>query len=190
MMNIFNKGESSQETYSPLKYPKPKVILIDMDSDIESNLKDAGYNVSIGSFGIPYKVPKEDGYQPIIVNGSMPGDVAEQEIIIINLLPRNVLDNPIGEKATSSGENDWWASCKYGQIDPRPRRMAWVQDKFDRILKHGGVFIIFADDKDYQDLIWGRLYYGSLEKEDNLTRKYHNWCFLSELNYLEVKSAQ
>jgi len=189
-MNIFKKGESFQKSYSPLKYPKPKVLLLDIDSDIESNLKDAGYNVSNGSFGIPYKVPKEDGYQPVIVNGSMPSDVAEQEIIIINLLPRDVLDKPIGEKATSPGENDWWASCKYGQIDPRPRRMAQLQDSFDRIFKHGGVFIIFADDKEYQDLIWGRIFLGNLEIVDKLSSEFHNWCFLSELNYLEVKSAQ
>lgn len=190
MINIFNKVESSQDSYSPLKYPKPKILLLDMDRDIESNLKDAGYNVSNGSFGIPYKVPKEDGYQPVIVNGSMPSDAAEQEIIIINLLPRNVLDKPIGEKATSPGENDWWASCKYGQIDPRPRRMAWIKDKFDRILKHGGVFIIFADDKKYQELIWGQIDFDNLKIEENLSPSVHNWCFLSELNYLEIKSAQ
>ena len=56
-----------------------------MNSDAEIRLKDSGYNVSTGSFGIPYKVPVADGYQPVITNGNMPGDLAEQEIIIINI---------------------------------------------------------------------------------------------------------
>jgi hypothetical protein len=161
-----------------------------MNSDVEIRLKDSGYSVSTGSFGIPYKVPVADGYQPVITNGNMPGDLAEQEIIIINLLQDDILDKPKGEKATSKGENDWWASCRYGQIDPRPRRMAWVQKAFDRILKHGGVFIIFADDKEIQKLMYGHIYLGALQEQEDLSHKYHNWCFLSDLYYLEVKSAQ
>ncbi|NTV78865.1 MAG: aminotransferase class I/II-fold pyridoxal phosphate-dependent enzyme [Clostridiales bacterium] len=69
-----------------------------------------------------------------------------KHVLIINLLKEDILDEPNGEKATSQGENDWWASCRYGYIDPRPRRMSWVQDDFNRILQHGGVFIIFADE--------------------------------------------
>jgi hypothetical protein len=162
---------------SRLKYPQPKILLLDMNNDVEVGLKEAGYNISTGSLGIPYKVPKSDKYLPVITNGDIPGDFAEQEIVIINLLPNDLLDGPKGEKITSDGENDWWASCRSGRIDPRPRRMAGAKEDFNRILQHGGVFIIFADDKDLQKLMFGHSYMGNLQEEKDLSNIYHNWCF-------------
>ncbi len=176
-------------TYSSLKYPQPKILLIDMNDEVETGLKEAGYNVSKGSFGTPYKVQKGDGYQPVITNGNMPADFAEQEIIIVNLFREKILDKPNGEKAVSQGENDWWASCRFGQIDPRPRRMAWIQDDFDRILQHGGTFIIFADDKTIQKILFGHIRLGEFQEVGDISHQYHNWCFLSELYGLEINRA-
>jgi hypothetical protein len=59
-----------------------------------------------------------------------------------------------------------------------------VKENFDRILDHGGVFIIFADYRDRQSVILGhQSHYGFVKKQD-IWR--HNWGFLSILDELWV----
>jgi hypothetical protein len=59
------------------KYPRPKILLIDMKDETESVLKAEGYDVVAGSFGVPYRVPKEDKLFPVIINGSLPSNFTE-----------------------------------------------------------------------------------------------------------------
>jgi len=83
------------------KYPKPKILLLDLESEAESILKDAGYNVTSGSFGVPYKVPRDDNRSPVIPNGSLP-DFAEQEVVAVNLVPDDNLEGPSGKSLRHS----------------------------------------------------------------------------------------
>jgi hypothetical protein len=171
-----------------LKYPQPKILLIDMDRETETVLKSAGYNVSVGSFGNPYKVHQNDSFFPVIANGSLPKNTSEQEIIVIDLAPYEILENPIGEKHVSMGEKDWWASCSIGFIDPRPRLMAEYQEDFDRILEYGGVFVIFATPRFYQITKWAyQDYFGNLK--DDIRIKHDNWSFLSAFKYLGINKS-
>ena len=179
---------SSSGVIPQIKYPHPKILLLDLQDDICSALKGEGYNISIGSFGTPYQVQKNDSYLPVIVNGKIPRDHAEQEIIIINLVPRDVLKGPEGEKATSEGKNDWWASCSSGIIDPRPRRMAQLQDSFSNILLHGGIFIIFAEKRIRQEIVIGHIFDGlHLKIEKHLSSVFDNWSFLPTLAGLKIE---
>ena len=41
------------------KYPKPNILLVDLEAAAKNVLAAEGYNVSSGSFGLPYKVPAE-----------------------------------------------------------------------------------------------------------------------------------
>jgi len=136
------------------KYLKPKILLIDIKDDSEAVLRNSGFNVSSGTFGTPYRVKKSDSYQAIIPNAHL-RDCEEQEIVILDLVARKALDGPIGEKVTSEGENDWWGKCSMGVIDPRPRIMALHQISFDRILAHGGVFVVLADERERQQMLLG-----------------------------------
>ncbi len=183
------QGETETANASILKFPRPKILLMDMEDETEVVLKAAGYNVSTGSFGVPYKVPKSDSFQPVIANGKLPPGFTEQEIIVIDLVPADPLENPRGEKHTSPGENDWWASCNSGVIDPRSRSMAYAQDFFNRIRSHGGTFIIFAHVRDLQKLIWGHTgAYNQLVEVDKIL--YDNWCFLSVLDSENLEVSQ
>jgi len=143
------------EQYVP-KHLHPKILLVDMDSDDEDALKSEGYHIKSGSFGIPYIVEKSDKFEPVIMDGTLP-NYTEQEIVVIDLVPDKPVDKPNNGKQTSLGENDWWASCKDGQIDPRPRVMANVKTAFNRILSHGGSFIVFADPRYLQKMEWGHI---------------------------------
>jgi hypothetical protein len=59
--------------------------LVDLKDETETVLKAEGYNVSSGSFGVPYKVPRDDSLFPVIVNGSLPLNLTAREIIVTDL---------------------------------------------------------------------------------------------------------
>ena len=159
-----------------LKYPKPKISLMDLPKNILNSLKTAGYNVSTGTFGSPYKVELADGYKPVLGTPKW-SNITEQEIIFIDLTPPKTLDAPQGEKDTPNEENDYWVKCNIGVIDPRPLFMFAVHEHFDRILKHGGIFVIFAQPRLTQDLFWAKIKLNQLRIEDKIN--WDNWSFLS-----------
>lgn len=166
------------------KYPRPKILLIDLEEEAERVLAGAGYNVAVGSFGKPYKVEKSSGFQQVIIPKVKLPNYTEQEIIVIDLKPSEPTEQPYGETAKPKDQDDWWASCGSGVIDPRPRLMAIVQDHFDRVLTNGGIFVVFAQPREHQELILGSVEYGGLQKRENL--RFDNWSFLSCLGGLEV----
>lgn len=184
-MKVSDKKEEEIPKKYFIKYQKPKILLIDLPNELTNKLKSSGFNVSAGTFGSPYKVEVSDEYQPVIPNPNLP-NFSEQEIIIIDLTLPQILDSPAGKKITSEGEDDWWAKCSLGFIDPRPRVMSWVKKSFDRILNNGGVFVIFAQPRLYQNIYlaekdFDQLKFGEVIDEDN-------WSFLSILsNHLEIK---
>lgn len=167
------------------KYQHPKILLIDTVPEIAETLTKDGYNVSNGTFGTPYKVHKDSGYQPVVVKAALP-NFTEQEIVVIDLVPDDPEAGPPAEKMTPARELDWWAKCSSGVIDPRPRAMAMVQDQFDRILDNGGAFIVFSDTRDRQKLVHAADYGGyngfSIERDI----PYDNWSFLSILSNLSI----
>lgn len=175
-----------------IKYPRPNILLIDLDAATKTSLQAEGYNVSSGSFGVPYKVPKSDKLIPVIANGDLTkSTVSEQDIVIVDLVPGEALDEIEGEKHTSQGEDDWWASCSRGVVDPRPRLMAYLQQDFNRIVEHGGMFVVFADCRREQDLFWGH-YESGYGFVNNLKLTFDNWSFLESLStyYLNVNHDQ
>lgn len=175
--------ENKKETQPQQKYPKPKILLIDLPAECIDNVKSAGFNASSGTFGSPYKVKVADSYQPVIGEPSLP-NFSEQEIIFIDLTPPKTIDQPQGEKATSDGEIDFWVKCNLGEIDPRPKFMLQVREHFDRILNYGGVFVIFAHHHLSQNMVLARVLFRSLEIKSEIDAT--NWSFLSILNNLRI----
>ncbi len=184
------KAKNSKK-FTP-EYQKPKILLVDLPDSVLDSVRSAGFNASAGTFGSPYKVELSDSSRPVIYKSYLP-NYTEQEIIIIDLTPPETLDNPEGERMTSEGENDWWAKCSRGEIDPRPRAMSMVRNAFDRIFSHGGLFVIFAQSRLYQDLVLAhvyrsRLHYGVPELSTGSKINADNWSFLSILSDLVIES--
>ncbi|MCD6456354.1 MAG: hypothetical protein J7K81_06155 [Methanophagales archaeon] len=185
------KAKNSKK-FTP-EYQKPKILLVDLPDSVLDSVRSAGFNASAGTFGSPYKVELSDSYRPVIYKSDLP-NYTEQEIIIIDLTPPETLDSPEGEKVTSGGESDWWAKCSRSEIDPRPRVMSIVQNAFDRIFDYGGLFVIFAQSRLYQDLVLAHVYrsrfnYGVSELSTGSKINADNWSFLSILSYLVVESS-
>lgn len=119
-----------------------------------------------------------DGYLPVIAHASLP-NFTEQEIIAIDLTSPEPAEGPKGEKAVSNSAKDWWGSTKHGLIDPRPRAMAFSQGAFDRACQNGGIFIVFCEPRDKQDLLFASAdQYGNLESYPQQIG-FDNWSFLT-----------
>lgn len=186
-MKVSDKKEEEIPKKYFIKYQKPKILLIDLPNELTNKLTSAGFNVSAGTFGSPYKVEVSDEYQPVIPNPNLP-NFSEQEIIIIDLTLPQILDSPAGKKITSEGEDDWWAKCSLGFIDPRPCVMSWVKKSFGRILNNGGVFVIFAQPHLYQNICLAKKTFDQLKIIKNIEA--YNWSFLSILsNHLEIEEC-
>jgi hypothetical protein len=155
------------ESQPPL-IEKPKIVLIDLEHTIIEALRKQGYNVTAGTFGTPFRVEKSDAVAPAFSKSNIPG-LFEQEIAIIDLSMPKAPFGPTGEKPTSEGELDFWASCSRGIIDPRPRYMSGHRKDFDRIYEHGGCLVIFAESAVPQRFILGRKPYGYVFQEKNET---------------------
>lgn len=182
--NTDNEKEKPSKKATPI-YQKPKILLIDLPDTVLDSVRSAGFNALAGTFGSPYKVELIDDYTPVIPKYHLP-NYTEQDIIIIDLTPPETI-SPEGEKVTSPGEDDWWAKCSRGEIDPRPRVMVEVKNKFDRILDHDGMFVIFAQSRLRQDLVLGKSPYpGKLEIISKI-KNVDNWSFLSILSHLGIE---
>lgn len=180
-----NTRSVSEATPSMPKYQHPKIILVDLKFDARQALEAEGYNVSTGSFGTPYKVTKGDYSFPVIPNGKL-RNFAEQEIVVVDLAPKNPLEKPVGEKVVSDGQPDVWAKCSRGVIDPRPRMMEDERNDAARIYANGGLFIVFAAPRSLQDQFIGQTQgYHWAEKLANFP--FDNWSFLHILEDLKVR---
>ena len=170
-----------------VKYPKPKVLLLDVAEAIVEPLITKGFNVSVGTFGTPYKVPKGDGYHPVIGKADLP-NYTEQEIVVVDLHVGDFDNGPNGEKHRPNGELDLWAKVDRGIIDPRPRAACQVCDSFNRTLESGGVFVVFADARTGIELVVARKQGwsgGRLYDEKPFPRDV--WNFIDELGDIRVQ---
>ncbi|MEH6459007.1 hypothetical protein [Chitinimonas sp. JJ19] len=165
-----------------VKYDKPKILLIDVVPSAFEALVDAGLNVKAGTFGQPYEVEMSSDFKPLISESRLP-NYAEQEIIIVDL-HYEVATNPIGERSRPEGEPDYWGKCDFGFIDPRVRATTQVKGDFDRILKTGGVVVVFAARKTPGLIQIGKVVYRRLELVGNFNGS--EWNFISELSDMHV----
>ncbi|MBN1804425.1 MAG: hypothetical protein JW837_04180 [Sedimentisphaerales bacterium] len=169
--------ESSAEPDNQPKYSKPKIILIDLPSDTLPVIKEKGYNVISGSFGHPYKIRQSSYDNKVLTDAKLP-NYTEQEIIVIDL--SYDFKTAEGEIPTDYKDTGLCTERSGNIIDPRPFAMIWRKRNSERIINHGGIFVIFAEPRE------SLTYYNPDNRED--TQLYtDNWCFLSCLNESHIK---
>ena len=180
---------TENQTEPVIKYPDPRILLIDLEDEVEKAISSTGYNVHAGTFGTPYRVKQANEYAPINMNGDLPQHYGESDIVVVDMNPKPTLEKPSDDKSVVEGQLGWWAKCQWGVIDPRPMLMAFSQANLNKILDYGGIFIIFAAPKNPQDLVFGSVerYYG-FNKQQEIP--YDNWSFLKILDLLSVKSDE
>lgn len=168
-----------------LATPRPQILLLNIENEVADALKQAGFNITTGSFGIPYKTSRSSNLAPVPFNSDL-RDISEQDIVIVDT---DDTQEPIdaSPEIIADGLEHIWTSCKGGAIDPRPYVMQTTQSRFDRILNNGGLFIVFAEHKRHIKYTTGASSFRGLKKtgEDVLL---HNWGFLSALNAVNTQT--
>lgn len=162
-----------------IQFPKPKIILIDLKSEVEEKLTSSGFCVTTGSFGNPYYVEKKDKYDFIHAHFSLP-NLREQEIIIIDLETKSILDRKPTRKVTRDGDTDIRIRLLDGIVDPRPLTMYLNSSEFETIWKHKGIFIIFANSSFHQEYQISKK--GTYDWYNDKELKINLWSFLPFLN--------
>ena len=155
-----------------------KIMLIDIDDQTKATFASYGFNVVVGELGRPYKVQMSDKYTQIITDINLPY-YQEQEIVVIDLVPFSPLDEPSGAIRSSSGEKSLWASCAFGIVDPRLITLSTILSDSQRILEHGGIFIVFAAAPVTEKFHWGQSSYQRLSTDIEL--EYSTYGFLDDL---------
>jgi hypothetical protein len=169
-----------------IKYDKPRILCIDIDANSVAALRSAGFNVSVGSFGSPSEVPKRGDYIRVSLDTVCLPDIEEQEIVIANNACPPATNRgsitPPGE-----GVEAIFQSCENGVIDPRPFAMSICGRHCERILNHGGIFIVLLSNRyevSYLSAIHSN--YGSLRTQN--THSSTNWSFLHVLTEMGCES--
>jgi len=183
-------GET-RSAQTELKFPRPKILLVDLPQAAADGLTLAGYRVRSGTFGRPYRVPVGDGYRPVVEQATLP-EYPEQEIVVVNLARPEPAEGPEGELTQSRGKPALWAPVDEGVIDPRPKVMWQVSDNFDRIYGHGGIFVVFVGPRSPGRYVLAHdagKYNGlRIDAYEDSFASVDSWCFSSVLgkDYISV----
>lgn len=163
---------------SSIKFPHPKILLLNVDRAAAERLGEIGYDAFDGEIGTPYRVPSNEAYYLIPVGTKLPSHT-EQEIIIIDLGSSRVINKFPSNLSTQEGIDYWWAKGKQGFVDPRPGVLASLSEDFTRIWENGGIFIVFAATQLTDQFMRGQLIQGQLRIKETLF--IHEWSFLPQL---------
>lgn len=128
----------------PEKQRKPKLLLLDLDADVVNAVGSKWADVVVGALGRPYEVEKKSGYAPVINHDFLSGH-QECDVVIADFAMKKPEPRPSGEKHRPVDELDLWAKQDLGYIDNRGLAGLRERETFARIVRQGGLVIVFAD---------------------------------------------
>jgi hypothetical protein len=115
----------------------PRVLLVDLGEDAKQTLSDRGFNVSDASFGHPFRGQRAPGFVQSPFTGSITMDVAEPDVVIVDLQVPVETSTPKEDQFAPQGAKAWWTSAETGVVDPRPPVMLQMSGIFDTVFAHG-----------------------------------------------------
>ena len=158
--NVLEKAEY------PVKFLKPKILLVDMPGTCVDVLRRTGYNVTEGTFGKPYLVEASNGFFPVPDDSKLP-NCSEQEIVIVNAdrptaLNIHHLGCPVMVSIVTGKMPNWALSIR-GCL-PWSMRAGVLGD----ISGFGGIFLVFVPARFNINYVWGnrKQYIGLDEKAE------------------------
>ena len=156
------------------KFDRPNILLIDMDRKCEAALSSAGYNVSMGTFGIPFEVPRSDALYRASLDSHCLPNLEEQDIIILNMAPPSALTGPYGGPPPL-GVEQLWQRADAGIIDPRPISMTYAAPIMNKLVRHNRVMIALAAARDEIIYHLGTKYSAARNVSITMEYNYSNW---------------
>lgn len=166
-------------------YHQPNIFLIDTDEIVYKALEKKWANIGTGTLGIPYEVPTDSSWRPVIQHKSLT-QFQESDLIVIDLTSKVLAPDSKGEKHTPREEIDLWAKCNKGWIDARARTVLSARADFNRIVENGGVLIIFAGPDSPMDFQWASAGHRGLAPSEQITGGV--WNFVDSMDNIKFLS--
>jgi len=170
-------GDVDAVTQGGPVHQKPKILAIDIPKACAEALRKAGYNISEGSFGVPYRVPKTGALSVVSCQSAAIPNRDEQEIVIVNTSMPPITDTR-PTSVPGPGAPCWWQSCAAGYIDPRPLVMWKCRQSFERIHSHGAIFIVMLTGEVKDQHYWNAPDEVPTERAEHV---FSNWGLLMKL---------
>jgi hypothetical protein len=117
-----------------VRFPKPKILLIDLPPNSEKDLIAAGYNATTGTWGHPYPARNPNTTSPVRGTHSLP-NYNEQEVIVCSLAD-------IDKSEPSGKALDVFMIGSTHHV--RPAVMRQFGNETSRILGHGGIIVLLT----------------------------------------------
>jgi hypothetical protein len=171
-----------------LKYPKPRILLVDVSRDCAETLREAGYNVAEGTFGTPTRVEPSGWPCHVDLEACNLANYEEEEIVIANVAPPMPAHSQLPDPG--KGVLAAWQIAAAGVSDPRPLFMHSLRDGFQRILNHGGIFVIQLSVQYSINYFFGCKRHGTSHVEAESRETMTNWGFLRDLQFLETQQRE
>lgn len=175
---FMNSSPSATNKALSPKFTKPRVMLIDIDQRTVQCLRDAGFNVTTATFGLPRQVERSGKVYPVDRSwADLPGH-EEQELLMINTAIPECVEGGFIEVA--DGVEMLWQTAEHGKIDARPLVSIGLRDTFDTILEHGGLAVVFLGAHYERTFMQGTMF-GRLNFRDTNSFDVSSWSFSSHL---------
>jgi hypothetical protein len=171
---------------------KPKLFLIDLESDITKKLRDKGLNASEGSLGKKIQIhytPKTEIVQ-CLLNSNIPDNLHEFQIVILDLHDDELIEYDFKDhvRGKNSHDSEIVFICQPPQtiFNPKPICGQWfLRPHLDEIFKKQGILIIFSNSSYVQKYQLAKI----TNRGSNLDEQYsiNNYNFTSEIPYFTNK---
>lgn len=127
-----------------VKYPKTKILLVDVDESAQKKLVYDGFNIELGTFGYAY--PSYNG-EECYLNGDI-GTLDGVDIVVVSLYNlHEASEFPYTKHQQEFGVVDrtYMASNKKNYFDGRLAYAHSLKGSFEKFVSNGGVLIVFLD---------------------------------------------
>ena len=138
---------------------EPRIMLIDLPESVAQRLRDLGYNVSVGTFGRPFRAKPGE----FVCSNHSLSLLHEQGIIFIDLEEPSFDENTTAPALpTTLSPTDQLCVVPERQryFNPRPYAALFSSSQFEEIVSQGGIIVAFAGrrrDETYEFYTWARV---------------------------------
>lgn len=174
-----NKSEKKEDIPNEKIMNHPRVLLIDMDTDLYDSLKKKGFNVKKGTLGKKYKTSTKS--EEVQFTHYLP-NLVEQDVIVIDpSVPslESLSNSDVLEEESSANRTVWVSPQGQNYFDPRPLIGGVFSSSFYKILEVGGIIITFASYKYDEQFYTLQENHGVIDPYSLEDNKYNNFDFLN-----------
>lgn len=167
-----------------MKYPEPRIVLIDMDESAAKELEQAGYNITKAQSGFIFDVSNLNGNVTIPDCSDIPSNLEEYDIVVVDMSRTKVYEIDHFPPLKVNKMQFLMQTNEYVHVDLRNFILTELRSSFRRMYHNKGIFIIFASLPSTCEII--------INQRDYLpeTREYNNWDWINDLQPLSVENSQ